>query len=389
MVEGQINLRDAVRRHDHLHQPRGQAATQLNDKTGHAAGPPARLAPGREARAGRRRADLAPRCSTSGCTSSTTPRTLIERGHRAVLLPAEAGEPPRGAAVERRLQLGAGRAGHPARDDPGHGPDRDDPGGLRDGRDPLRAARPLGRAELRPLGLHLQLHQEVPQPPRLRPARPRAGHDDHAFMRAYSLLAIRPATAAASTRWAAWRRRSRSRTTRRPTRRRSARCAPTSSARRPTATTAPGWPTPGLVPLADGGVRREDAGAEPDRPQREDVHVTARDLLDGARRPTITEAGLRTNINVGIQYLASWLRGNGCVPIYNLMEDAATAEISRAQLWQWVHHANAVLDDGRPVDGRLVRGADRRGAGEAAARSWGRSGSRPASSTTARDLFAG
>jgi malate synthase len=70
---------------------------------------------------------------------------------------------------------------------------------------------------------------------------------------------------------------------------------------------------------------------------RDDVNVTREDLL----RPhegTRTEAGLRHNIRVGVQYLEAWLRGNGCVPIYNLMEDAATAEISRAQVWQWLHH---------------------------------------------------
>ena len=70
---------------------------------------------------------------------------------------------------------------------------------------------------------------------------------------------------------------------------------------------------------------------------REDVHVTAEDLL---RIPEgeITQEGLEINIDVGVQYLEAWLRGNGCVPIYNLMEDAATAEISRAQLWQWVKY---------------------------------------------------
>jgi malate synthase A len=70
---------------------------------------------------------------------------------------------------------------------------------------------------------------------------------------------------------------------------------------------------------------------------RDDVNVTKDDLL----RPhegTRTEAGLRHNIRVGVQYIEAWLRGNGCVPIYNLMEDAATAEISRAQVWQWLHH---------------------------------------------------
>ncbi len=69
--------------------------------------------------------------------------------------------------------------------------------------------------------------------------------------------------------------------------------------------------------------------------------MTAADLLH-VPQGTITEAGLRTNIDVGIHYMAAWLDGNGCVPIYNLMEDAATAEISRSQLWQWVHNANAM-----------------------------------------------
>ena len=63
----------------------------------------------------------------------------------------------------------------------------------------------------------------------------------------------------------------------------------------------------------------------------------------------ITEAGLRQNIAVGLGYLEAWLRGTGCVPLFNLMEDAATAEISRAQLWQWIHHG-AHLTDGRKVD---------------------------------------
>src|SRR2546429_1716767 len=82
--------------------------------------------------------------------------------------------------------------------------------------------------------------------------------------------------------------------------------------------------------------------------KREDVHVTATDLLkvpDG----TITEAGLRNNVSVSLQYLESWLRGSGCVPINNLMEDAATVEISRAQIWQSIHNPKGILDDGRKV----------------------------------------
>ncbi len=81
--------------------------------------------------------------------------------------------------------------------------------------------------------------------------------------------------------------------------------------------------------------------------KREDVHVAADDLLK-VPAGNITEAGVRENIRVGVQYVEAWLRGNGCVPLYNLMEDAATAEIGRAQLWQWIKH-HSTLDDGRPI----------------------------------------
>jgi malate synthase len=112
---------------------------------------------------------------------------------------------------------------------------------------------------------------------------------------------------------------------------------------------------PGLVAIA----RQEFDKAMPAANQvdrlRDDVQVTTQDLL---KLPggTITEQGLRTNISVGIQYMAHWLSGNGCVPLYNLMEDAATAEISRMQVWQWVHHPKGVLEDGRTIDMQLVRG---------------------------------
>jgi malate synthase len=89
--------------------------------------------------------------------------------------------------------------------------------------------------------------------------------------------------------------------------------------------------------------------------RRDDVTVGADDLLAIAQTPgEITEEGLRSNVNVGIQYISSWLRGNGAAAIYGLMEDAATAEISRAQVWQWVRHGET-LDDGRPVTPDLVR----------------------------------
>jgi malate synthase len=87
---------------------------------------------------------------------------------------------------------------------------------------------------------------------------------------------------------------------------------------------------------------------------REDVKVGAADLLK-LPTGTITEEGLRTNIGVGIQYMAHWLSGSGCVPINHLMEDAATAEISRTQVWQWVHNDRGILEDGRKVTMELVR----------------------------------
>ena len=86
---------------------------------------------------------------------------------------------------------------------------------------------------------------------------------------------------------------------------------------------------------------------------RGEVSVSPQDLL-AVPEGEITQAGFEVNIDVGIQYLEAWLGGNGCVPIYNLMEDAATAEISRAQIWQWAHHG-ARLNDGRLIDAEMVR----------------------------------
>lgn len=110
---------------------------------------------------------------------------------------------------------------------------------------------------------------------------------------------------------------------------------------------------PGLVAIA----KEEFDKAMPAPNQidrlREDPTIAAADLLK-LPSGSITEAGMRTNISVGIQYMANWLSGLGCVPLYHLMEDAATAEISRAQLWQWVH-ADAALDDGRAITPDLFR----------------------------------
>lgn len=85
------------------------------------------------------------------------------------------------------------------------------------------------------------------------------------------------------------------------------------------------------------------------------LQVTAQELLE-VPNGNITEQGLRTNISVGIQYIGAWLAGRGAVPIFNLMEDAATAEISRAQVWQWIHHDKGVLSDGRRITGEMVQG---------------------------------
>lgn len=111
---------------------------------------------------------------------------------------------------------------------------------------------------------------------------------------------------------------------------------------------------PGLVAVALAEFDRLMPAANQVDRQREDVTVTAADLLK-LPEGTITEGGLRTNVSVGVQYMAHWLSGNGCVPLYHLMEDAATAEISRTQLWQWVHHPGGVLADGRKVDLALFR----------------------------------
>jgi malate synthase len=113
---------------------------------------------------------------------------------------------------------------------------------------------------------------------------------------------------------------------------------------------------PDLVPVAREVFERGLSGA-PNQlgRRRDDVSISADELLDLAATPgEITEAGLRTNVNVGFQYISFWLTGRGAAAINSLMEDAATAEISRTQIWQWVHHG-AKLDDGRTVTQELVR----------------------------------
>jgi malate synthase len=190
---------------------------------------------------GKRTAERATACCSCGRAAGTCPSALRVDGrdararlfdfglyffhnaegahrarHRPVLLPAQAGAPPGGPLWNDVFVLAQDALGIAARHDQGHGAHRDAARGLRDGRDPLRAARALRGPQLRPLGLHLQLHQEAPADPAAllpdRAVRSRWTRPSCAPTRSCS---SRPATAAACTRWAAWRRRSPSRTTRR------------------------------------------------------------------------------------------------------------------------------------------------------------------------------
>ncbi|MBY0269034.1 MAG: malate synthase A [Burkholderiales bacterium] len=112
---------------------------------------------------------------------------------------------------------------------------------------------------------------------------------------------------------------------------------------------------PGLVGIAKEIFDKHMPAANQVSRLRPDVNVTAKDLLNFQPEAPISEAGLRNNISVGIQYIGAWLAGNGCVPVYNLMEDAATAEISRSQIWQWMRSPKGVLDDGRKVTRDMFR----------------------------------
>ncbi|HWQ90159.1 MAG TPA: malate synthase A [Clostridia bacterium] len=112
---------------------------------------------------------------------------------------------------------------------------------------------------------------------------------------------------------------------------------------------------PGLVAIAREEFDRVLEGQPNQIHRLRDEPAPRPEELIEVPQGTITEAGLRTNIRVGIQYLEAWLGGLGCVPLYNLMEDAATAEISRTQVWQWAHHPRGVLSDGRKVTVSMVR----------------------------------
>jgi malate synthase len=112
---------------------------------------------------------------------------------------------------------------------------------------------------------------------------------------------------------------------------------------------------PGLVPVAlEAFNRLMPTPNQITTRKRDDVKIVAADLLQFEPEAPITEKGLRLNINVAIQYVGAWLAGQGAVPIFNLMEDAATAEISRSQVWQWIRSSKGKLDDGRKVTKDMV-----------------------------------
>jgi malate synthase len=111
---------------------------------------------------------------------------------------------------------------------------------------------------------------------------------------------------------------------------------------------------PGLVPVATEIFDKHMSTPNQISRQREDVNVSAADLIS-VPEGTISLTGLRSNISVGLRYLESWLRGQGCVPLYGLMEDAATAEIARTQIWQWIHYPKGTLDDGRKITVDMFR----------------------------------
>ena len=283
----------------------------------------------------------------------------------ALPLPAQVGAPPRGPAVERGVRVRAGRARPAARQFPRHGAHRDAAGRVPDGGDPLRAARPLVRPERRPLGLHLLDDQVLPGRSGVRAAGPHRRHDDravHARLHRAARGHLPPAGRVRDGRHV--------------------RADPVPHGRggQPArGRGGPGRQAPrgrrrlrrhlGRPPRRRRGCRRRvrrGAGRppQPDRPASATTSsVTPAQLLAAGATPgAITEAGLRNNVNVGFHYISFWLCGRGAAGINNLMEDAATAEISRSQIWQWIRHG-ATLADGRTVTRELVTRRPRRGDG--------------------------
>ena len=287
---------------------------------------------------------IAAASSTSASTSSTTRSELLDRGHRPVLLPARSMESHLEARLwndvfvfaQETLEIprGSVRATVLIETLPAAFEMEEILYELREHASGLNAGR---------WDYIFSRHQEVPRTRKdLLPAGPRAGdHDRAVHARLHRAAGAAPATSAARTRWAAWPPFIPSRkdpevnekALAQGPRRQEAR------GRRRLRRHLGGAPRPRAD--REGGLRPEAwANGQPEGPAARGRPRHRRPAARSRPYPTgkITEAGLRNNIDVALQYLDSWLLGNGAVAIYNLMEDAATAEISRAQLWQWMHN---------------------------------------------------
>ena len=265
------------------------------------------------------------------------------------------------------------RAGHAARHDQGHGADRDDPGRVRDGRNPLGAARALRRAQLRRWDYIFSFIKKFRNRPEfVLPDRAQVTMTTH-FLRSYSQLLIKTCHRRGAHAMGGMAAQIPIKND--PAANEPALAKVRADKEREVSDGHDGtWVAhPGLVGIAMEVFDQHDVRAESTVPPATKRSTSPRADLLQVPEGAITPQGLRTNVAVGLRYLETWLRGNGCVPIFNLMEDAATAEISRAQIWQWIRHPAGRFDDGTKITVELVRGHSGRGACEAIREPWAKS----------------
>ena len=352
VVNGQINARDAVRREITFENPDGSVRT-LNENIATLLIRPRGWHLGEKHVTGRWRADC--RLDLRLRHVHVPQRCRARRSrHRSVFLPAQAGVAPRGAALERRVRQGAGRPRRAPGQRPGDGADRDASSRVRDGRNPLRAAyHSAGLNAGRWDYIFSAVKRFKSQPTFTLPDRVQVTMTTP-FMRAYTELLVRTCHkrgAHAMGGMAAF-----IPSRRDPEINEIALTGVRADKERESTDGFDGtWVAhPDLVSVAREIFETNLNGARNQRERmREDVSVDAGDLVSlDQSGGTVSEAGVRLNISVALQYINSWLNGVGAAAINNLMEDAATAEISRGQIWQWIQH-NADLDDGRSVTAEL------------------------------------